>query len=66
MPSPELRSPNRDVDVGTGAEVGPPDMLWTLREEFYRCAYRRADAVFELTDAILTAGGVPSVVNRRR
>jgi hypothetical protein len=36
-------------------------MLGTLREEFYRCASRRADALFELTDAILTAGSVPSV-----
>ncbi len=27
---------------------------------YYRCLDRRADALFELTDAILTAGSVPS------
>src|SRR3712207_969966 len=31
-----------------------------FRDSFYRCLDRRADALFELTDAILTAGSVPS------
>lgn len=63
LPSPELRSPSRDVDGGTGAEVGPPVMLGSLREEFYRCASRRADALFEVCDALLAADTVPSPVH---
>src|SRR3712207_2448806 len=31
-----------------------------FRDSFYRCLDRRADALFELPDAILTAGSVPS------
>ena len=31
-----------------------------FRDSFYRCLNRRADALFELTDALLTAGSVPS------
>ena len=31
-----------------------------FRGSFYRCLDRRADALFELTDALLTAGSVPS------
>jgi hypothetical protein len=31
-----------------------------FRDSFHRCLNRRADALFELTDAILTAGSVPS------
>ena len=39
----------------------PPDALQTFRRSFYECLYRRADALFELTDAILAAdGAVPS------
>ncbi len=34
--------------------------LRTFRDSFYRCFSRRADALFELTDALLTAGSVPS------
>jgi hypothetical protein len=34
--------------------------LCAFRDSFYRCLDRRADALFELTDAILTAGSVPS------
>ena len=34
--------------------------LRAFRDSFYRCLDRRADALFELTDAILTAGSVPS------
>ena len=34
--------------------------LRSFRDSFYRCLDRRADALFELTDALLTAGSVPS------
>jgi hypothetical protein len=34
--------------------------LRAFRDSFYRCLERRADALFELTDALLTAGSVPS------
>ena len=37
--------------------------LRAFRDSFYRCLDRRADALFELTDAILTAGSVPSPVH---
>jgi DDE superfamily endonuclease len=35
----------------------PPDALQTFRRLFYECFHRRADALFELADAILTADG---------
>ena len=44
----------------------PSDALHTLdtfRHSFYRCFHRRADALFELTDALLTADTVPSPVH---
>jgi hypothetical protein len=34
--------------------------LRTFWNSFYRCLDRRADALFELTDALLTANSVPS------
>jgi hypothetical protein len=34
--------------------------LRAFRTSFYQCLDRRADALFELTDAILTAGSIPS------
>lgn len=40
------------------------DRLTRFRGEFYRCLSRRADALFELTDALLCAGGpVTSLVD---
>ncbi len=36
------------------------DELRALRERFHGCMVRRADALFELSDAVLTAGSVPS------
>ncbi len=39
------------------------DALRTFRDSLYRCFERRADALFELTDALLTAGAVPSPVH---
>jgi hypothetical protein len=38
----------------------PPDSLRAFRDSLYRCFEQRADALFELTDALLTAGPVPS------
>jgi hypothetical protein len=39
----------------------PPDALRAFRRSFYECLHRRADALFELADAILTAdSGAPS------
>jgi hypothetical protein len=37
--------------------------LGTFRHSFYECLHRRADALFELTDALLTADTVPSPVH---
>lgn len=41
----------------------PLDSLRAFRDSFYRCLDHRADALFELTDALLTAGSVPSPVH---
>jgi hypothetical protein len=44
----------------------PSDALHTLgtfRHSFYECLHRWADALFELTDALLTADSVPSPVH---
>ena len=41
-------------DAGSAGAVGE---LSGLRQEFYRCLTRRADALFELTDAVLCADG---------
>jgi hypothetical protein len=44
----------------------PSDALHTLgtfRRSFYECLHRRADALFELADALLTADSVPSPVH---
>ena len=37
--------------------------LRDFRDDFYACLYRRGDALFELTEALLTAGAVPSPVH---
>lgn len=39
------------------------ERLRTLRRGLYACFHRRADALFESADAILTAGNVPSSVH---
>ena len=44
----------------------PPDPLCalrTFRDSFYACLHRRFGALFELTDAILTADAAPSPVH---
>jgi hypothetical protein len=40
--------------------------LGHFRDDYYRCLGRRADALFELTDALLTAGPLPSPVHLSR
>jgi hypothetical protein len=37
--------------------------LRTFRDSLYECLHRRSDALFELTDAILTADAIPSPVH---
>jgi hypothetical protein len=37
------------------------DQLAGFRRDVYRCLWRRADALFETMDAVLTAGRVPSL-----
>ena len=37
--------------------------LGDFRDDLYACLYRRADALFELADALLTAGPLPSPVH---
>jgi hypothetical protein len=45
----------------------PPDALRAFRRSFYECLHRRADALFELADAMLTAdGAVPSPAHLSR
>jgi hypothetical protein len=41
----------------------PLDSLSAFRNSFHQCLVRRADALFELTDALLTSGAVPSPVH---
>jgi hypothetical protein len=41
----------------------PLDSLRAFRKSLYRCFERRADALFELTEALLTACTVPSPVH---
>jgi hypothetical protein len=44
----------------------PPDALRAFCRSFYQCLHRRADALFELTDAILsTDAAAPSAVQLR-
>src|SRR5215211_8764737 len=43
--------------VHDGHTMEPPDALRAFRRSFYECFHRRADALFELADAILCADG---------
>src|SRR5215212_9793522 len=43
--------------VHDGHTMEPPDALRAFRRSFYECFHRRADALFELADAILSADG---------
>jgi hypothetical protein len=52
------------IDGVGGESVADADWLAWFRDEFYRCLTRRADELFELTDALLCAGGpVTSLVD---
>jgi len=42
-----------------GSAEEPGAVMANLRWEFYRCLTRRADAVFDLTDAVLCADRHP-------
>src|SRR5215210_2292053 len=50
----------RSTRTAMDSSAHPLDSLSTFRDSLYRCFERRADALFELTDALLTAGSVPS------
>ncbi len=45
--------------------LGPSslDCLRTFRTDLYACFERRRDALFELTDAAMTAGLIPALVH---
>lgn len=45
------------ISVHHGRDADVSGELSALRQEFYRCLTRRADALFELTDAVLCADG---------
>jgi hypothetical protein len=47
--------------MNDGSEVA--SALRVFRERFYGCLRQRADALFELTDSLLTAGTVSSPVH---
>ena len=50
--------------VHDGHIMEPPDAIRAFRRSLYECFNRRGDALFELTDAILTAdGAAPSPVH---
>src|SRR4051794_23125891 len=50
--------------VHDGRILEPPDALRAFRRSLYECFNRRGDALFELTDAILSAdGAAPSPVH---
>lgn len=52
------------ADTPAEADPGPAAVLATFRQGFYRCLTGRADALFELTDAVLcTDGPVHSLVD---
>jgi len=43
--------------------TAPDDRIRAFRKQLHGCFGRRADALFELTDSILSAGRVPSAVH---
>ncbi|MEV7231204.1 hypothetical protein AB0M79_29925, partial [Polymorphospora sp. NPDC051019] len=56
-------TPTPDTSV-VGSAAGPAARLAGFRRDFYQCLPRRADALFELTDALLCSGGpVTSLVD---
>src|ERR1051326_7874809 len=51
-----IRSRASMISVPDAGLAGARGNLCGFRDEFYRCLSRRADALFELTDAVLCAG----------
>jgi len=60
---PRLRVENLDQLGLVAGSTDPNEILRKFREAFYACLRRRSDALFEITDAILTAGTIPSPVH---
>ena len=59
--TPWNTSPGEDRRAGNGRERGRPlAELGATRRRLHGCFGPRADALFELTDALLTTGTVPS------
>lgn len=56
-----IRLPYSRGDMSVTSE--PMPLLSAFRERLYTCMNRRADALFELCDACLTEGAVPSPVH---
>jgi hypothetical protein len=62
----QVRSAGSSRRVHDERIMEPSDALHalsTFRRSFYECLHRRGDALFELTDALLTADSVPSPVH---
>ena len=53
----QVRSAQSHRRAHDGRIMEPPDALRAFRRSFYGCLGRRGDALFELTDAILSADG---------
>lgn len=58
-----MAASNSLADENSVASHQPTTALIDFREELYDSFYKRADALFELTDALLCAPGVPSVAH---
>lgn len=57
---PRSRVENPDHLGTVAGSIDPYEILRKFREAFYACLRRRSDALFELSDAVLTAGSVHS------
>src|SRR4051794_3179589 len=58
---PRLRVENLDHSGIVAEGTYPNEILHEFRDAFYACMRRRSDALFELTEAIFTAGNVHSL-----
>lgn len=58
-----MEGPLRSEGSTVSGNVDPAGKLCTFRVQVHSCMKRRSDALFELADAILTAGSVPSPVH---
>lgn len=57
---PRLRVENPNHLGLVAGSTDPNEILRKFRETFYACLQRRSDALFELSDTVLTAGSVHS------